>query len=157
MILLFKIRDASGERKYFITASDLTELTFSKDVLLKCSLIRFIQYYSIVFLDFFPQGGGFFDTFDWPFVFHPGEFDQKIFKFVKSPPLACTPPPPTGFTLIGALSIISSSYVHLIFAVLSTRDDKIVDRIPVNFQHNPIMRLPLQQQKRNTIAHLCLL
>ena len=38
MILLFKIRDASGERKYLlITASNLTELTFSKDVLLKCS------------------------------------------------------------------------------------------------------------------------
>ena len=30
MILLFKIRDASGERKYLITASNLTELTFSK-------------------------------------------------------------------------------------------------------------------------------
>ena len=55
MILLFKIRDASGERKYLITASNLTELTFSKDVL----LIRFIQYYSIVCLDFFPWGGAF--------------------------------------------------------------------------------------------------
>ena len=69
MILLFKIGDASGERKYLITASNLTELTLtlnksSKNVLLKCSFIRFIEYYSIVCLDFFPWGGGFFDTFD---------------------------------------------------------------------------------------------
>ena len=42
VILLFKIRDASGERKYLlITASNLTELTFSKDVLLKCSFNSF--------------------------------------------------------------------------------------------------------------------
>ena len=34
--------------------------------------------------------GAFFDTFDWPFVSHPGEFDGKILKFVKSPPLART-------------------------------------------------------------------
>ena len=45
--MLFKIRDASGERKYLITASNLTELTLtfnksSKNVLLKCSFIRFI-------------------------------------------------------------------------------------------------------------------
>ena len=39
--MLFKIRDASGERKYLITASNLTE------------------YYSIVCLDFFSWGGGF--------------------------------------------------------------------------------------------------
>ena len=45
---------------------------------------------------FSPPGRGFFDTFDWPFVSHPGEFDQKILKFVKSPPLARTPPPPHG-------------------------------------------------------------
>ena len=32
---------------------------------------------------------------DWPFVSHPGEFDQKILQFVKSPPLARTPPPPS--------------------------------------------------------------
>ena len=63
----------------------------------------FLKYYSIVCLDFFPWDGGFFDTFDWPFVSHPGEFDQKILKFVKSPPLARNSPPPTGFTLIGAL------------------------------------------------------
>ena len=57
----------------------------------------FLKYYSIVCLDFFPWDGGFFDTFDWPFVSHPGEFDQKILKFVKSPPLARTPlPPPHG-------------------------------------------------------------
>ena len=30
--MLFKIRDASGERKYLIAASNLTELTFSKHV-----------------------------------------------------------------------------------------------------------------------------
>ena len=41
--MLFKIRDASGERKYLITASNLTELTFSKDVLLKCSFNSFYQ------------------------------------------------------------------------------------------------------------------
>ena len=46
-IVLFKIRDASGERKYLITASNLTELTLtlnknSKNGLLNCSFIRFI-------------------------------------------------------------------------------------------------------------------
>ena len=45
--MLFKIRDASGEKKNLITASNLTELTLtlnksSKNVLLKCSFIRFI-------------------------------------------------------------------------------------------------------------------
>ena len=59
MILLFKIRDASGERKYLITASNSKELTFNKDVLLKCFLIRFIQYYSIVCLDFLLRVGAF--------------------------------------------------------------------------------------------------
>ena len=46
--MLFKIRsrDASGERKYLIAVSNLTELTLtlnksSKNVLLKCSFIRF--------------------------------------------------------------------------------------------------------------------
>ena len=47
VIMLFKLRDASGERKYLITASNLTELTLtlnksSKNVLLKFSFIRFI-------------------------------------------------------------------------------------------------------------------
>ena len=48
VIMLFKIRDASGERKYLIAASNyLTELTLtlnksSKNVLFKCSFIRFI-------------------------------------------------------------------------------------------------------------------
>ena len=69
VILLFKIRNASGERKYLITASNLTELTLtlnksSKNVLLKGSFIRFIYYYRIVCLGFFPWGGVFFDTFD---------------------------------------------------------------------------------------------
>ena len=46
VILLFKIRDASGERKYLITASNLTEFTLtlnksSKNVLLKCSFQSF--------------------------------------------------------------------------------------------------------------------
>ena len=45
--MLFKIRHASGERKYLITTSNLTELTLplntsSKNVLLKCSFIRSI-------------------------------------------------------------------------------------------------------------------
>ena len=45
--MLFKIRDASGEREYLITASNLKELTLtlskrSKNILLKCSYIRFI-------------------------------------------------------------------------------------------------------------------
>ena len=62
VIVLFKIRDASGERKYLITASNLTELTLtlnksSKNVLLKCSFIRFIYCYSIVCLDFSPGVG----------------------------------------------------------------------------------------------------
>ena len=43
--MLFKMRDASGERKYLITTSNLTELTLtlnksSKNVLLKCSSLR---------------------------------------------------------------------------------------------------------------------
>ena len=47
MILLFKIRDVSGKRKYLITASNLTELTLtinksSKNVLLKYSFNLFI-------------------------------------------------------------------------------------------------------------------
>ena len=47
VILLFKIRDASGERKYLITASNLMGLPLtvnksSKNVLLKCAFIRFI-------------------------------------------------------------------------------------------------------------------
>ena len=51
--MLFKIRDASGESG----ESNLTELTLtlnksSKNVLLKCSFIRFKKYYSIVCLDF---------------------------------------------------------------------------------------------------------
>ena len=45
--MLFKMRDVSGERKYLITASNLTEFTLtlnksSKNVLLKCSFIHFI-------------------------------------------------------------------------------------------------------------------
>ena len=60
----------------------------------------FVLYRIIFFFDrFFPWDGGFFDTFDGPFISHPGEFDQKL---VKSPPLTRTPPP-MGFTLIGAL------------------------------------------------------
>ena len=63
VILLFKIRDASGERKYLITASNLTGLTLtlnksSKNVLLKCSFIRLI-YSIIVLFRFFPWGGAF--------------------------------------------------------------------------------------------------
>ena len=62
--MLFKIRDASGERKYLITANNLTELTLtlnksSKNILLKCSFIRFIEYYSIVCLHFSPGVGVF--------------------------------------------------------------------------------------------------
>ena len=62
----------------------------------------FIYCYSIVCLDFFPWGGGFFDTFDQPFVSHPGEFDKKKFQNLSNPhPLPALPL--TGFTLIGAL------------------------------------------------------
>ena len=93
MILLFKIRDASGERKYLITASNLTELTFSKDVFLKCS-----------FNSFSPGVGFFFFTLLIDLSFPTLGNLIKIFslKFVKSPPLACTPP--RGVTLIGALN-----------------------------------------------------
>ena len=108
--MLFKIGDASGERKYLITAINLTELTLtinksSKNVLLKYSFNLFYIVLKYCLFRFFPLGWGLFDTFDQPFVSHPGKFDQKISKFVKSPPLARTthPPPPTGFTLIGAL------------------------------------------------------
>ena len=62
--MLFKIRDASGERKYLITASNLTELTFSKDVLLKCSFNSFYTVLWYCLFRFFPLGWGFFDTFD---------------------------------------------------------------------------------------------
>ena len=69
--MLFKIRDASGERKYLITASNLTKLTLtlnknSKNGLLNCSFIRFIRslsngllvLYNIIVLlvRFFPLG-----------------------------------------------------------------------------------------------------
>ena len=64
MILLFEIRDASEERKYLITASNLTGFTFSKDVLLKCSFNSFYTVVSYCLFGFFPWGGGFFDTFD---------------------------------------------------------------------------------------------
>ena len=57
VILLFKIRNAGGERKYLVTASNLTELTLTVN---KSSKL----YYSIVCLDFLPWGGVFFDTFD---------------------------------------------------------------------------------------------
>ena len=95
--MLFKIGDASGERKYLITATNLTELTLtinksSKNVLLKYSFNLFYIVLWYCLFRFFPWGGGFFDTFDQPFASHPGEFDQKISKFVKSPPLARTPP-----------------------------------------------------------------
>ena len=47
VIMLFKIRDASGERKYLITASNLTEVTLTlnksrKNVLL--NVLSFILY-----------------------------------------------------------------------------------------------------------------
>ena len=63
VILLFKIRDASGERKYLSTASNLTGLTLtlnksSKNVLLKCSFIRFFFVFIVLFR-FFPWGGAF--------------------------------------------------------------------------------------------------
>ena len=69
VILLFKIRDASGERKHLITASNLMELPLtvkkSSNNVFEISFHSFyIVYYSIVCLDFFPSGGGFFDTFD---------------------------------------------------------------------------------------------
>ena len=62
--MLFKIRNAGGERKYLITASNLTEIMLtlnksSKNVLSKSSFIRFILYYSIVCLDFSPGVGSF--------------------------------------------------------------------------------------------------
>ena len=49
--MLFKIRDASGERKYLITASNLTELTLtlnksSENVLL--NVLLFVIYSIIV-------------------------------------------------------------------------------------------------------------
>ena len=63
--MLFKIRDASGERKYLITASNLTELTLtinkiSKNVLLKYSFNFFyiVLYYCL--FRFFPLGWGLF-------------------------------------------------------------------------------------------------
>ena len=58
VIMSFKTRDASGERRYLITASNLTELTLtlnksSKNVLLKCSFIRFTLYYSSFYSFYF--------------------------------------------------------------------------------------------------------
>ena len=46
---------------------------------------------------------GFLTTFDERMLPHPREIDQNFCSLVKSPPLARTPPP-TGFTLIGALN-----------------------------------------------------
>ena len=63
--MLFKIGDASGERKYLITAINLTELTLtinkiSKNVLLKYSFNFFyiVLYYCL--FRFFPLGWGLF-------------------------------------------------------------------------------------------------
>ena len=55
MILLFKIGDASGERKYLITASNLTELTLTikksiKNVLLKYSFNLFYNSVIVLFV-----------------------------------------------------------------------------------------------------------
>ena len=65
------------------------------------NVLLFVLYSVIVLyclLRFFPWGGGFFDTFDRPFVSHLREFDH-----LSNPHPLPTPPPPTGFTLIGAL------------------------------------------------------
>ena len=123
--MLFKIRHANGERKYLITAHNLTELTLSlntssKNVLLKCSFIRSIQCYSIIlFVQIFPSGGGFFDTFDRPFVSHLREFDHL------SNPHPLPPPPPTGSTLIGALETypLYSCFSTSIFRFCRTKRD----------------------------------
>ena len=90
--MLFKIGDASGERKYLITASNLTELTLiinksSKNVLLKYSFNLFYIVLKYCLFRFFSPGVGAFLTL---------LIDQKILKFVKSPPLAGNPRPPRG-------------------------------------------------------------
>ena len=88
VILLFKIRDASGERKYLITASNLTELTLtlnksSKNVLLKCSFIRLI-YSIIVLFRFFPWGGAFLTRLI-DLRFRPWGIWSKNFKICQIP------------------------------------------------------------------------
>ena len=63
--MLFKIRDASGERKYLITASNLTELTLTinksiKNVLLKYSFYLFYIVLKYCLFRLFPLGWGLF-------------------------------------------------------------------------------------------------
>ena len=50
-------------------------------------------------------GWGFLTTFDERILPHPREIGKNFYFLMKSPPIARTPlpPPPMGFTLIGAL------------------------------------------------------
>ena len=94
--MMFKIRDTSGERKYLITASNLAPLTLNKsseNVLLKCSFICFIYYYSIFCLDLSPGGGGFLTLLiDLSFPTR-GDLIKKFLNFSNPRPLP-------GFTYI---------------------------------------------------------
>ena len=48
------------------------------------------------FIWYFAPGWGFLTTFGERMLPHPWAIDQNFYFFVKSPPLARTPPPPRG-------------------------------------------------------------
>ena len=59
-------------------------------------------------------------AFDWNDLPVSREFDCKFLKNVKSPPHALPPPPPTGFTLIGAL--------QRVLTILESRDQNLSNK-----------------------------
>ena len=65
----------------------------------------------VYFVAMCSPGWGNLVAFDWNDLPAGREFDSKFVKNVKSPPhaLPLPPPPPTGFTLIGALQSLSPS------------------------------------------------
>ena len=98
---------ASGERKYLITASNLTELTLiinksSKNVLLKYSFNLFYIVLKYCLFRFFSPGVGAFLTLLIDLSFPTlGNLIQKFQNLSNPHPLPALLPP-MGFTLIGA-------------------------------------------------------
>ena len=117
--MLFKIRDASGERKYLITASNLTELTLtinksSKNVLLKYSFNLFYIVLQYCLLRFFPLGWGLFLTLLIDLSFPTlGNLIQKFQNFSNSHPLPALPPSPTHGVYIDRCIISQKNKLHV--------------------------------------------
>ena len=123
--MLFKIRDASGERKYLITASDLTELTLtinksSKNVFLKysCNLFCIVLQYCL--FRFFPLWWGLFLTLLINLSFPTlGNLIKKFQNLSNPHPLPALPPhgvyidrcisPQTSLVFAHAQTLFSSS------------------------------------------------